>query len=42
MNLQPVDMIFSSASEKEQPEAYETLLEDVIEGNATCLCGPTR
>jgi len=35
MVLQPVDMTFDYDSEKEQPEAYETLLEDVIEGNAT-------
>lgn len=35
MLLQPVDMTFHYAAEKDQPEAYETLLEDVIEGNAT-------
>jgi glucose-6-phosphate 1-dehydrogenase len=37
MVLQPVDMIFSysDAYGNEQPEAYETLLEDVIEGNQT-------
>jgi glucose-6-phosphate 1-dehydrogenase len=37
MVLQPVDMIFSytEAYGDDQPEAYETLLEDVIEGNAT-------
>ena len=36
MVLQPVDMIFNYASYGDnQPEAYETLLEDVIEGNAT-------
>ena len=39
MVLQPVDMVFSYAaaygSDEEQPEAYETLLEDVIEGNPT-------
>lgn len=39
MSLQPVDMIFSYADayggENDQPEAYETLLEDVIEGNPT-------
>jgi len=35
MLLHPVDMTFEYAAEKEQPEAYETLLEDVIEGNAT-------
>lgn len=35
MLLQPVDMVFNYAAEKEQPEAYETLLEDVIEGNPT-------
>lgn len=34
MRLQPVDMIFNYAKE-DQPEAYETLLEDVIEGNPT-------
>lgn len=35
--LQPVDMIFSytEAYGDNQPEAYETLLEDIIEGNAT-------
>jgi len=39
MNLQPVDMVFSYSDayggNEEQPEAYETLLEDVIEGNPT-------
>ncbi|HEU4634440.1 MAG TPA: glucose-6-phosphate dehydrogenase, partial [Flavisolibacter sp.] len=37
MVLQPVDMVFSyrEAYGDNQPEAYETLLEDVIEGNAT-------
>src|SRR5206468_5144497 len=37
MVLQPVDMIFSYAEAygDNQPEAYETLLEDVIEGNPT-------
>ncbi|MDB5197179.1 MAG: glucose-6-phosphate dehydrogenase, partial [Flaviaesturariibacter sp.] len=37
MALQPVDMVFnySSAYGDNEPEAYETLLEDVIEGNAT-------
>lgn len=39
MALQPVDMIFSYTDaygdDKHQPEAYETLLEDVIEGNPT-------
>lgn len=37
MALQPVDMIFSysKAYGDNQPEAYETLLEDVIEGNPT-------
>lgn len=39
MILQPVDMIFSYAdaygNNDDQPEAYETLLEDVIEGNPT-------
>lgn len=39
MALQPVDMVFSYADaygdDHQQPEAYETLLEDVIEGNPT-------
>lgn len=37
MILNPVDMIFSYADayQGREPEAYETLLEDVIEGNAT-------
>jgi glucose-6-phosphate 1-dehydrogenase len=37
MALQPVDMVFnySDAYGENHPEAYETLLEDVIEGNAT-------
>ncbi|MDB5253356.1 MAG: glucose-6-phosphate dehydrogenase [Flaviaesturariibacter sp.] len=37
MSLQPVDMVFnySSAYGDNDPEAYETLLEDVIEGNPT-------
>jgi glucose-6-phosphate 1-dehydrogenase len=37
MVLQPVDMTFSYATEygDHQPEAYETLLQDVIEGDAT-------
>ena len=38
MVLQPVDMVFSYSDaygHEEQPEAYETLLEDVIEGNPT-------
>jgi glucose-6-phosphate 1-dehydrogenase len=39
MALQPVDMIFSYTDaygdDHQQPEAYETLLEDVIEGNPT-------
>lgn len=39
MALQPVDMIFSYkdayGDNNQQPEAYETLLEDVIEGNPT-------
>ncbi len=37
MILQPVDMVFSYADAygNNHPEAYETLLEDVIEGNAT-------
>lgn len=37
MSLQPVDMVFSYADNygNQQPEAYETLLQDVIEGDAT-------
>ena len=37
MNLNPVDMIFNYAEayNGDEPEAYETLLEDVIEGNPT-------
>ena len=35
MNLQPVDMVFSYEKEDEQPEAYETLLLDIIEGDPT-------
>ncbi|MCW3073398.1 MAG: glucose-6-phosphate dehydrogenase [Flaviaesturariibacter sp.] len=37
MSLQPVDMVFNyySAYGDNEPEAYETLLEDVIEGNPT-------
>jgi glucose-6-phosphate 1-dehydrogenase len=37
MTLNPVDMIFSykEAYDDEEPEAYETLLLDVMEGNAT-------
>jgi glucose-6-phosphate 1-dehydrogenase len=37
MVLNPVDMIFSYATtfDNQEPEAYETLLEDVIEGNQT-------
>ncbi|WEK36741.1 MAG: glucose-6-phosphate dehydrogenase [Candidatus Pseudobacter hemicellulosilyticus] len=36
MTLNPVDMIFSYKSyEEDEPEAYETLLLDVMEGNAT-------
>ncbi|MFN2440510.1 MAG: glucose-6-phosphate dehydrogenase, partial [Chitinophagaceae bacterium] len=37
MALQPVDMVFSYADNygDQQPEAYETLLQDVIEGDAT-------
>jgi glucose-6-phosphate 1-dehydrogenase len=39
MTLQPVDMVFSYndvyGSDDKQPEAYETLLEDVIEGDPT-------
>jgi glucose-6-phosphate 1-dehydrogenase len=37
MILSPVDMVFSYAEayDGEEPEAYETLLEDVMEGNPT-------
>ena len=37
MILNPVDMVFSYAEayDEQEPEAYETLLEDVIEGNPT-------
>ena len=37
MILNPVDMVFSYADayDGKEPEAYETLLEDVLEGNAT-------
>jgi glucose-6-phosphate 1-dehydrogenase len=37
MTLDPVDMVFNYAEayNGEEPEAYETLLEDVIEGNPT-------
>jgi glucose-6-phosphate 1-dehydrogenase len=37
MVLTPVDMVFNYAEayEEQEPEAYETLLEDVIEGNQT-------
>jgi glucose-6-phosphate 1-dehydrogenase len=37
MVLNPVDMVFSYATtfDEQEPEAYETLLEDVIEGNQT-------
>jgi glucose-6-phosphate 1-dehydrogenase len=39
MTLQPVEMVFSYSDaygeKMQQPEAYETLLEDVIEGNPT-------
>jgi glucose-6-phosphate 1-dehydrogenase len=37
MILNPVDMVFSYAAtfDEQEPEAYETLLEDVIEGNQT-------
>jgi glucose-6-phosphate 1-dehydrogenase len=37
MILNPVDMIFNyeEAYDGDQPEAYETLLLDVMEGNAT-------
>jgi len=37
MILNPVDMVFNytEAYDEQEPEAYETLLEDVIEGNQT-------
>jgi glucose-6-phosphate 1-dehydrogenase len=37
MTLEPLDMVFNHFNEhaEEQPEAYETLLYDVIEGDAT-------
>ncbi|MET0391902.1 MAG: glucose-6-phosphate dehydrogenase [Chitinophagaceae bacterium] len=37
MTLDPVDMVFNYAEayDGQEPEAYETLLEDVIEGNPT-------
>jgi len=37
MILSPVDMVFNYAEayDEQEPEAYETLLEDVIEGNPT-------
>ena len=37
MSLNPVEMVFSYADayDGKEPEAYETLLEDVLEGNAT-------
>ena len=37
MALNPVEMVFSYADtfDEQEPEAYETLLEDVIEGNQT-------
>jgi glucose-6-phosphate 1-dehydrogenase len=37
MTLQPVDMVFSYTKQygDNQPEAYETLLQDIIEGDAT-------
>ncbi len=37
MILNPVDMVFSYSDVYEggEPEAYETLLEDIIEGNPT-------
>ena len=37
MTLNPVDMTFSykDSYEEEEPEAYETLLYDIIEGDAT-------
>ena len=35
MNLKPVDMVYRYAVEDDHPEAYETLLQDVVEGNQT-------
>jgi glucose-6-phosphate 1-dehydrogenase len=37
MSLDPVEMVFNYADayDGQEPEAYETLLEDVIEGNQT-------
>ncbi|GGB10044.1 glucose-6-phosphate dehydrogenase [Puia dinghuensis] len=35
MTLSPVDMIFNPKDGENEPEAYETLLLDVMEGNAT-------
>jgi glucose-6-phosphate 1-dehydrogenase len=37
MTLQPVDMVFNyfNDTSETQPEAYETLLQDILEGNAT-------
>src|ERR1700761_3791316 len=35
MNLNPVDMIFNPKDGEHEPEAYETLLLDVMEGNPT-------
>jgi len=35
MTLNPVDMIFNPKDDEHEPEAYETLLLDVMEGNPT-------
>jgi glucose-6-phosphate 1-dehydrogenase len=35
MSLNPVDMVFNPSDENHEPEAYETLLLDVMEGNPT-------
>ena len=44
MILSPVDMVFNYAEayHEEEPEAYETLLEDVMEGMPLYLCVLTR
>ena len=35
MSLNPVDMVFNPSDDSHEPEAYETLLLDVMEGNPT-------
>ena len=37
MRLEPVEMVFNQYNEnpEQQPEAYETLLYDIVEGDAT-------